>query len=323
METILAQGLEAFKKHNDPPSIPDIPHLDGLVRITEAGKRTLWITFVVMAVASLIFLLMSFRQPAKARIFHHVTFFITATAAVSYYCMASGMGNAIIKAPGNHAFREVYYARYLDWLITTPLLLLDCCLLAGVPAAEIVLIILADIGMILTGLLAGVDDGRTTRWGLFTISCLFFLYVLWGLLFSARNTAFGKSDRVGKLYLGIAVYTAVLWIAYPVVWAFAEGTNSITGDTEVLAYAILDIAAKAVFGGWLLLAHENVEETKIQLPNSWVTAPNSGYGRVSQQRRMLSSSSRPRKRDGRSHSSLVSLNTIYAPTRFMSWSCWC
>lgn len=41
----------------------------------------------------------------------------------------------------------------------------------------------------------------------------------------ARKTAYLRSDRVGQLFVAISVYTVLLWTAYPIIWALAEGTN--------------------------------------------------------------------------------------------------
>jgi len=100
---------------------------------------------------------------------------------------ATGGGGSIVNAPGKHAAREIYWARYADWLGTTPLLLLDLALLAGLSGVDIVLISIADVGMIVTGVAAALDvrlararamltsqNGIKSRWGLYTFSCLFF-----------------------------------------------------------------------------------------------------------------------------------------------------
>lgn len=44
---------------------------------------------------------------------------------------ASG-GKALTANPDGN-LRDIYYARYIDWFFTTPLLLLDVILLAGLP----------------------------------------------------------------------------------------------------------------------------------------------------------------------------------------------
>jgi bacteriorhodopsin len=59
----------------------------------------------------------------------------------------------------------VFYARYVDWLFTTPLLLLDLALLAGLNGADITNVIIADVIMILTGLFAAFGVTERAKWG--------------------------------------------------------------------------------------------------------------------------------------------------------------
>ena len=51
--------------------------------------------------------------------------------------------------PAEIIIRQIYWARYIDWAITTPLVLLDLTILAGLPGAEIILVVVADIVTIL------------------------------------------------------------------------------------------------------------------------------------------------------------------------------
>lgn len=62
--------------------------------------------------------------------------------------------------------RAIYYARYVDWSITTPLLLLDILLLAGLPVGDTLWIVFADLGMIVTGLFGALLPNRY-KWGEF------------------------------------------------------------------------------------------------------------------------------------------------------------
>jgi len=64
-----------------------------------------------------------------------------------------------------HVHREVYYARYIDWLLTTPLLLLDLSLLSGLNGASIFTVLVADIVMILGGLFSSFAYGKLPKWG--------------------------------------------------------------------------------------------------------------------------------------------------------------
>jgi bacteriorhodopsin len=45
--------------------------------------------------------------------------------------------------------RQIYWARYIDLAITTPLILLELMVLAGLPGVEILFVLVADVVMIL------------------------------------------------------------------------------------------------------------------------------------------------------------------------------
>ena len=53
------------------------------------------------------------------------------------------------------------------------------------------------------------------------------------------------------------------------VWGIADGSRKASVDAEIIAYAILDILAKPVFGAWLLLTHANMPETNVELGGYW------------------------------------------------------
>ena len=52
-------------------------------------------------------------------------------AGVAYTIMTLGHGYALVDG------RPLYYIRYVDWLITTPLLLYDICKIGGCPTAQV------------------------------------------------------------------------------------------------------------------------------------------------------------------------------------------
>jgi len=68
--------------------------------------------------------------------------------------MAAGGGASyhIVRVSHKHheiVLRQIYWARYVDWSITTPLLLLDLTVLAGLPGMDILIAIFADVVMVL------------------------------------------------------------------------------------------------------------------------------------------------------------------------------
>ena len=42
------------------------------------------------------------------------------------------------------------------------------------------------------------------------------------------------------------------------IWGVADGSRIASVDAEIIAYAVLDILAKPVFGFWLLFTHDSM-----------------------------------------------------------------
>ena len=161
------------------------------------------------------------------RLYHIVTTLITITAAISYFAMATGDGislhdikitekNEVIGDYHRHIYRQVFWARYVDWSLTTPLLLLDLSLLAGLNGASILLAIVADLIMILTGLFAAFGAEETPqKWGWYAIACIAYLVVIWHLAVNGRAAVVNKGSKVSRFFASIAGFTLILWTAYP------------------------------------------------------------------------------------------------------------
>lgn len=52
--------------------------------------------------------------------------------------------------------RAIWYVRYIDWVITTPALLLELVLATGLPLSDIIALIFFDEVMIITGLVGAL-----------------------------------------------------------------------------------------------------------------------------------------------------------------------
>ncbi|KAL9124999.1 MAG: hypothetical protein Q9217_005734 [Psora testacea] len=238
----------------------------------DVGNRTLWVVFVIMLLSSIAFYGMAFRVPVQKRMFHILTAFITTFAMISYFAMAVNDGVGYNKITIKHTqkhfpdtfqtiYREVYWARYVDWSLTTPLLLLDLCLLAGLPGANILVAVVADVIMILTGLFAAFTVEEGPKWGWYAMACIAYLVVIYQLAFNGRGVVKGKDAKTATFFSAIAGFTLVLWTVYPIIWGIADGSRNLNVDGEIVSYAVLDVLAKPVFGFWLLFTHDAMSET--------------------------------------------------------------
>ena len=195
--------------------------------VGDDGKKTLWVIFVAMVISSAAFAAMSWRVPVQRRLYHVITTLILIFASIAYFAMATGHGVSVHRTVITHqnehvpdtyttVERQVFWARYVDWALTTPLLLLDLSLLAGLNGAHILMAIVADVIMILTGLFAAFgSDNTPQKWGWYAISCIAYLVVIWHLAVNGRAQANSRSQKVGSFFIAIAGYTLILWTAYP------------------------------------------------------------------------------------------------------------
>ena len=51
------------------------------------------------------------------------------------------------------------------------------------------------------------------------------------------------------------------------IWGIADGSQTIGVDAEIVAYAVLDVLAKPVFGFWLLFTHDAMAERYADILN--------------------------------------------------------
>ncbi|KAI5364573.1 Putative archaeal/bacterial/fungal rhodopsin, rhodopsin, retinal binding, yro2-like, 7TM [Septoria linicola] len=241
------------------------------IAITSHGSDFYFAICAVMTVSTFAFLGLGMTKPRHDRIFHYITASVTMVAAIAYFTMGSHLGFVPIDVEYQRSDprvagvnREIYYARYIDWVITTPLLLTDLMLTAAMPWPTIMFVILVDEVMIITGLI-GALVFSSYKWGYFVFGCVALVYIVYVLVWEARIHAKNISSEAGKAFLYCGSLTAFLWIMYPIAWGVSEGGNIIAPDSEAVFYGILDFLAKPVFGALLIWGHRNITPAQLGL----------------------------------------------------------
>lgn len=237
--------------------------------ITTNGSDWYWAVTAIMMASTIAFLGLATTKPRTHRIFHYITASITMVASVAYFTMASNLGYVGIPAEfsyhgADQQVREIFYVRYIDWVVTTPLLLTDLLLTAGMPMPSIGFTILIDEIMIVTGLI-GALVSTSYKWGYWTFGTVALFYIIYQLTFEARLHANHLGKDIGRVFLMTGSWTALLWMLYPLAWGLCEGSNYLHPDSEAIFYGILDVCAKPVFGALLLYGHRNIEPQRLGL----------------------------------------------------------
>ncbi|KAL7622993.1 hypothetical protein AAE478_006672 [Parahypoxylon ruwenzoriense] len=260
-----------------PTVIPDIPRVY-YETSSEVGHRALWVICIIMALVSVAFYTMAMRVPVQKRLFHVITALVTTIGFLSYFAMATGDGitaHSYVTGRSKHGAvtdiveRDIYWVRYADWALTTPLILLDLCLLAGFNGASILIVAVSDMVMILAGLFAAFSRNEVQGWGWYAIACVAYLNVVYQVVYNGRRAVSTRDDQTKAFFGAISLFTLLIWTAYLIMWAVADGARRVNIDGEIIAYAVLDALAKGVFGIWLLVAHDSMIRASPSIEGFW------------------------------------------------------
>ncbi|TEA19719.1 Protein FDD123 [Colletotrichum sidae] len=240
--------------------------------ISVRGSDWYFAVSAIMGFSTIIFMGMSFTKRESHRLFHYITTSITFVACIAYFTMGADLGQVPIQVEFPRSYdavsaagtREIFYARYIDWAITTPLLLLDLLLTAGLPWPTILMALLADEIMIVTGLV-GALTSSSYKWAYWVFGMFAFFYVIYALVIDGRKHAAALGGSVQTTFQRCGVLTIFLWFLYPIAWGVAEGGNLIHPDSEAIMYGILDVLAKPGFGFLLLWGHRDIDPAALGL----------------------------------------------------------
>jgi bacteriorhodopsin len=194
-------------------------------------------------------------------------FLVPMIAMTLYLLMALGHGSVLLRSG-----REFFFARYIDWVITTPLLLLS--LVAGAvkgsvrkPGGLIAGLVVSDVYMIVTGLVAGWTDDPTLKWWFYALSCLSFV-AIYALLWGPFKELSLRSPE-GANYRKKAATLSIVWFAYPIVFLIGqEGLRLWSPVVDAALFTILDLTAKVLYGFWAISLVQHTGSVQEELPES-------------------------------------------------------
>ncbi|WP_157579127.1 bacteriorhodopsin [Spirosoma montaniterrae] len=204
-----------------------------------------WLYVAVMAGSALTFLLMSRNPKGVPQYKYLIHTFVVVWSGLAYAALAMNQGK--LDAFG----QTVYYARYIDWAVTTPLLLLSLVLTGkytvDVKGPLTAALMGTQVIMILTGLLAELSPAGP-RWFWYIAGCVALLIVLrlfWGPLY---NIAQQQGQAIANVYRDSAVFLTVQWLLYPTVWLLGTPGVGLFGPLTTTALLILlPIVSKSGF----------------------------------------------------------------------------
>ena len=150
------------------------------------------------------------------------------------------------------AFNEAY--RYVDWLLTVPLLLVEViavlALTAAVSKSLIMRLVPASAAMIALGYPGEISDVQGTQITYGVLSTIPFLYILYVLFVELGKSLDRQPEGVAKSVANLRLLLIATWGVYPIAYMF-NIWGSATPESFVavqVGYTLADVLAKCVFG---------------------------------------------------------------------------
>ena len=111
--------------------------------------------------------------------------------------------------------RQIFWVRYVNWILTTPLILINIALIGGLNGANLLAAISADLIMFTAGLTATFahDEGR---WVWYAITCISFLTVGYQVGVNGARSVRQGSDRSRGLFTSFTGANLLVFVLYPV-----------------------------------------------------------------------------------------------------------
>lgn len=218
--------------------------------------------FVAMAAGTLYFVLERGELKGEGRTSATYAALITFIAAILYWQMKDMVA---FPFPGDVSLiAHTMPVRYLDWVLTTPLLLIEFGLIASLAGAEKGLtyrLVLADIVMIVTGYFGEIgvagSAGNYVNFVISSAAWVYIAYTLWQLKPTKGTVAVKAAISNMKKFVIFG------WMVYPIGTAIQEILELNNSDAETvklavcsaaIIYVIADVVNKVGFGIFALKA---------------------------------------------------------------------
>lgn len=214
-------------------------------------QYSFWIGFSAMTAGAVYFALERQCLAVEYRPVATLATALVVIAAINYWTMKDF---ALTPVDGEIAFPTHF--RYVDWVLTTPLLLAIIPILLQMErrtGALMTKLIVADVIMIVTGYVGetSINAGlfpTTVGWIFYAVGCLAFVYIVF-TLYASMSAAEAQlpADRAAAVRT-LKIFVAVGWLIYPLgffITLIGDGVGAAL--TRELIYNVADIVNKVGF----------------------------------------------------------------------------
>ncbi|KAI0137328.1 heat shock protein 30 [Xylariales sp. AK1849] len=196
------------------------------------GSDWLWAVTAIFALSFLIFFATSFKARFGEKIFHYIFTITLLVGTLTYFAWASDLGYQVVTG------RQIFYTKYIFWLIEFPAIIIALGLLSGVSWATIIYNVFLSWIWVIAYLVAALTSS-SYKWGFFTLGTIAWAILAYNTVVHGSSTS--KRLGVSSHYSLLAGWTNFLWLLWPIAFGVTDGGRTIGVTPTAIFFGILDL----------------------------------------------------------------------------------
>ena len=208
-----------------------------------------WVVSVAMVAATVFFFYEGMSVKKEWRLSMTVAGLVTLVAGIHYYYMRDYWVASFIADADNPVSPIVY--RYIDWLITVPLLMIEFYIIlkavgASVSANSFWRLLLGTLVMLRGGYLG--ESQVIPAWLGFIIGILGWAVIIWEIFGGEASKAADANAGIKSAFNALRIIVLVGWAIYPLGYIFGYMLGSVDDASLNIIYNLADFINKILFG---------------------------------------------------------------------------
>jgi len=205
------------------------------------GSDWLWAVTAVYVVTFIAFFALSYFARSGEKIFHYLFTIALLVGAITYFAEASDLGWTVIPQVNQlqyGATRQIFFAKYINWVVAFPTVIIGLGLISGVSWATIFYNVALSWTWIVSYLISSFTLSNY-KWGFFAFGTVAWILLAVGTLADGGRGA----RRVGleRDYALLSGWVNLLWLLYPLAFGLSDGGNRIVLTSSFIWFGILDL----------------------------------------------------------------------------------
>jgi bacteriorhodopsin len=209
--------------------------------LTTHGSDWLWAVTAVFIISLLAWIALTYVARSGEKIFHYLFGIALFVGAIAYFSMASDIGYSVIPQADNLGYgmtRQIFFPKYIFWVVAFPAIIIALGLLSGVSWATIFYnVTLSWIWIV--SYLCSAYTYTNYKWGFYAFGTFAWLLLAINTLWEGHRSA----TRVGvaRDHVTLAGWVNLLWLLYPIAFGLSDGGNRIGETSSTVFFGVLDV----------------------------------------------------------------------------------